>query len=41
MIEALSMGDNQRLAQLMDEHRRGGEAVNGMALRAGTPHTPR
>ena len=37
MIEALADGDNTRLIELMDEHRRGGEANTGMILGGGRP----
>ena len=32
MIAALAAGDNEKLIDLMDSHRRGGEAVNGAML---------
>ncbi|ETA05803.1 MULTISPECIES: GntR family transcriptional regulator [Gordonia] len=37
MIDALAEGDNTRLVELMDEHRRGGEANTGMILGGGRP----
>ncbi|NKY43695.1 GntR family transcriptional regulator [Nocardia cerradoensis] len=43
MIEALTRHDNERLVELMNEHRRGGETSTGMMLRAtrtGAPPVP-
>ncbi|GAB99162.1 putative GntR family transcriptional regulator [Gordonia namibiensis NBRC 108229] len=37
MIDALAEGDNARLIELMNEHRRGGEANTGMILGGGRP----
>lgn len=37
MIDALSTHDNNRLIELMNEHRRGGERSTGLLLRSTTP----
>jgi DNA-binding GntR family transcriptional regulator len=40
MIEALTRHDNERLVELMNEHRRGGETSTGMMLRATRTDAP-